>query len=330
MPGSIGTIMRGCMETDKPLISIVLAVYNPRLDWLREQLESLNAQTYPNLELLVRDDCSPEVPYADICALIYECITKFPYAVSRNEQNLGSNGTFERLTEQAHGGYIAYCDQDDIWLPEKLEVLFEAIIFDDTLLACSDMYVIDAKGKQIADSITRVRKRHIFRSGNHLAPGLIYRNFVTGCTMLVRAETAKKAVPFPACMVHDHWVALWSAAHGSIKSLRNRLVYYRLHGDNQTETLAGVCTKEDYYRLRILPFDERVKMIDRRLSLPEAKRALLWARARVDNYTGKPGAAKKLRDININPTTTAFELTLLKAPQPFFRMAVRMIRKGVL
>lgn len=51
--------MKRCMETGKPLISILMAVYEPRLDWLREQLDSLNAQTYPNLRLYVRDDCSP-------------------------------------------------------------------------------------------------------------------------------------------------------------------------------------------------------------------------------------------------------------------------------
>ena len=55
--------MNGCMETDKPLISIVMAVYEPNLQWFREQLDSLEAQTYPNLELLVIDDCSPTVPF---------------------------------------------------------------------------------------------------------------------------------------------------------------------------------------------------------------------------------------------------------------------------
>ena len=55
--------MNGCMETDKPLISIVMAVYEPNLQWFKEQLESLEAQTYPNLELLVIDDCSPTVPF---------------------------------------------------------------------------------------------------------------------------------------------------------------------------------------------------------------------------------------------------------------------------
>lgn len=322
--------MSGCMATDSPLISIVMAVYEPRMDWLREQLRSLNKQTYPNLELIVRDDCSPTIPYIKIIKLIAECITAFPYTVSQNNKNVGSNVTFELLTKEANGEYIAYCDQDDIWLPEKLEKLYKAITESNALLTCSDMFIIDVNGEKTADSITQVRKRHIFRSGEHLAPELIYRNFVTGCTMLARAGAAKKAIPFPTCMVHDHWIALWCAVHGSIKSLPDRLICYRLHGDNQTEMLAGVQTKDDYYRFRILPFYERAQVINKRLSIPEAKKALLWARVRVGNYSGKIGAAKRLWNMKINPTTTAFELTVLKAPQPFFRMAINLIRKGVL
>ena len=103
------------MPTDKPQIAILMAVYEPRMDWLREQLLSLNAQTYPNLKLYVRDDCSPSVPYEEIQSCLQDCISAFPYTIQRNEKNLGSNGTFEQLTREAGGDYFAYCDQDDIW-----------------------------------------------------------------------------------------------------------------------------------------------------------------------------------------------------------------------
>ena len=111
------------MGTDKPLISILMAVYEPRIDWLREQLVSLNEQTYPNLRLYIRDDCSPTVSYEQIQSCVQDCITHFPYTITRSEKNLGSNGTFELLTREAEGVLFAYCDQDDVWLPEKLEVL---------------------------------------------------------------------------------------------------------------------------------------------------------------------------------------------------------------
>ena len=77
--------MSGCMGTDKPRIAILMAVYEPRMDWLREQLLSLNAQTYPNLMLYVREDCSPTVPYEEIERCVQECITEFPFVMARNE-----------------------------------------------------------------------------------------------------------------------------------------------------------------------------------------------------------------------------------------------------
>ena len=111
------------MATDKPLISILMAVYEPRMDWLREQLVSLNEQTYPNLRLYIRDDGSSAVSYEQMRSCVQECITRFSYTIARNEKNVGSNSTFELLTGEAEGDLFAYCDQDDVWLPEKLTVL---------------------------------------------------------------------------------------------------------------------------------------------------------------------------------------------------------------
>ena len=75
---SIRTTMSGCTETGKPRIAILMAVYEPRMDWLREQLLSLNAQTYPNLMLYIRDDCSPTVPFEEIQSCVQDCIRAFP------------------------------------------------------------------------------------------------------------------------------------------------------------------------------------------------------------------------------------------------------------
>ena len=91
--GDIRSIMNECMEIDNPLITIVMAVYEPNMQWLKEQLLSLEAQTYPNLELIIRDDCSPTVPFEQICECAATCIRSFPYEISRNERNVGSNQT---------------------------------------------------------------------------------------------------------------------------------------------------------------------------------------------------------------------------------------------
>lgn len=157
---------------EKPLISIVLATYNPNLGWLREQLRSLDAQTYPRLNLFLRDDCSDRVPFSEIRKCAEECVHAFPVTLCRNKENLGSTKTFELLTQQADGAFLAYCDQDDVWLPEKISRLVNAVTEFRAALVCSDMYVMDASGKTVADSITEVRRHHRFLSGEGLAPGL--------------------------------------------------------------------------------------------------------------------------------------------------------------
>ena len=243
------------MGTSKPMISILLAVYEPRLDWLKELLESLNAQTYPNIMLYVRDDASTKVPHEAIKTLIEKTITAFPYVLDSNEVNLGSNKTFELLTRNASGDYYAYCDHDDIWMPEKLEVLEEGI--KASTMIYSDMSVIDENGSKIAVSLNDIRPRLKYIYGDGLAETYFFRNCTAGCSMMVRSGIAQKAMPFPKNTIWDHWVAIVAASQGSIAFTPRCLLAYRQHDHNQTGILTNVSTKSDYYRERIEPLAER-------------------------------------------------------------------------
>ena len=317
------------MAADKPRIAVLMAVYEPRPDWLKEQLMSLNAQTYPNLRLYVRDDCSPSVPFETVKALVDQCITAFPYTVQRNEQNLGSNKTFERLTMEAEGDYFAYCDQDDIWMPEKLAVS-EAQIGSAGLL-CGDVIPIDANGRRLADSITTLRPRIVFKEGAGLGDSLIYRNFVIGCTMLMRSDIAKAAVPFAPSMVHDHYLAWFCARENEIAVAKQPLLNYRLHGGNQTGVLTNIVTKQDYLQLYLGEFLSRVSELSERSDGEALHQAAAWAQARCDNAARKRGAVRRLWAMRrVNTSTTLFEIVGLRLPEPLFRWAIRLIRWGKL
>lgn len=319
------------MGTDKPLISILLAVYEPRMDWLQEQLMSLNEQTYPNLRLYIRDDCSPAASYAQVCACAQECITSFPYSITRNEENLGSNGTFERLTREAEGDLFAYCDQDDIWLPEKLTVLQKAMEREQALVVCSDMYIIDSSGKQVSDSLAKVRRHHIFRSGRDLAEGLLVSNFAAGCTMLVRAESAKQAVPFCPYMVHDHYITLFCAARGMVYSSPEKTIRYRIHGGNQTGLMAGVTGKTSYGKERIEPMLARMQWLKEHFAC-DAKLeaaiddALLWAQARKQNWLHRGGSRTVWKYRRFSPLTSMGEIFLKFAPDSLFVKVIQLIK----
>ncbi len=319
------------MATGKPLIAILMAVYEPRLDWLREQLLSLNGQTYPNLRLYIRDDCSPTVPFETIQAMAEECVTRFPFSIARNEENLGSNGTFQRLTQEGEGEWFAYCDQDDVWLPEKLETLERALGESGALLGCSDMYVIDGEGRQVTDSITKVRRRHIFHSGTGLAPGLLTRNFATGCTTLVKAAEAKAAIPFCPYMYHDHYLNLWCAARGSVLSLDKPLIRYRIHGGNQTGILAGITDKASYGRSEVEAMLRRMEWLEAnfpcegelRQSLAQAAE---WARARKENWESGRGKRTVWKYRKFGERSSVFEIFTEKVPEWIFKWLLRLIK----
>lgn len=322
-------------DREMPRIAILMAVHDPDMDWLAQQLDSLGAQTYPNLFLYVRDDCSPTVPHEQIAACVQEHITAFPYELSRNERNLGSNGTFESLTAGAQGDYFAYCDQDDIWLPDKLTTLLADMERGGAQLVCSDMYVIDGQGRQLADRIAKVRRHQVLKSGADLAAGLLTHNFVTGCTMLVRAETAKAALPFCPYMVHDHYLALWSAARGSVYSEPRPLIRYRIHGGNQTGTMAGVTGRASYGRVRI---DESIRKFewlkthfpcDAALSA-QLERDLAWLCARQKYWHEKKGAAALWRYRDCGKPITLFELAAAHLPEKIFMFFIGLSRKNII
>lgn len=322
-------------EVRKPQISILMAVYEPNMEWLRQQLLSLNAQNYPRLHLYLREDCSPTIPFDGIEHMVEECITAFPFTITRNEKNCGSNTTFERLTQEAEGELFAYCDQDDIWFPKKLDILQQDMERENALLVCSDMYVINGEGRRIADSIRDVRKHHILLSGDGLAESLLTHNFVTGCTVLVDAKTAKEATPFCPEMVHDHYLALYCASRGKIYSEPAPTICYRQHGNNQTGLLIGVQDKTSYGCVRIDESVRQFEWLKERFAGDPALRSLIdnclvWAKARQRHWRDRSGKKTLWKYRHCNKTITYFELLTVSFPENLFMRIVRLNRKNII
>ena len=318
----------------KKAVAILLAVYEPDIPWLIELLDSLNRQTYENIRLYVRDDASPHMQLEKIEHLLKKHITNFPFVLNRNAKNLGSNKTFGALIEDAKDAhYVAFCDQDDVWLPNKIEKtvhLFESSPLSPTLV-CSDVTVMDGDGHEIASSMTKHRKRHVFLRGTDVAKTLIYRNFAMGCTMLMERERALQYLPFPTAVVHDHYLAFRAACDGAIDFLEEPQLRYRVYGGNQTGVMTGVLTKEDYFIHRICVFDERLRAFEAVSAFEALKQARSWCVARVANFHRERGGARALwKQKKCNPVTSLFEIIVLRLPTPLFRSAIRLVQKRIL
>ena len=166
-------------------LAILLAIYEPREDWLIQLLDSLNGQTYENLKLYVRNDCSPTYTMERLRRVLDEHITKFPYELRANEANVGSNKTFEALVKDCAEEYVAFCDQDDVWLPEKIKngvTLLENSPLSPTLV-CSELRVINGEGAVISPDMAHHRHRHVPNSDQLLT----LRRFLPSLSWIRRA-----------------------------------------------------------------------------------------------------------------------------------------------
>lgn len=321
------------MTKNRPKISVVMAVYNPKEDWLSQQLISISKQDFRDFELILGNDCSSSISQERLLELAKCALPDINITVFTNPQNSGSTITFERLTERADGEYIAYCDQDDIWEADKLSSLLYLFNTPGTVLSYSDVSVIDEDGKKLSDSITHLRRRHVFYEGDGLFDKLLFKNFVPGCAMLVRADIAKLALPFEPKMVHDHYLALFCSLHGTLAFTKKPLVRYRLHSKNQTSVLAGVFDKKSYIEKRISRSYDMYVSLKARFEGKGyddiLKKAVFWSGARLKYANKKYGQAiNMLRYMGFEKSFTLFELFALPLPEHAFKRALSAIKGG--
>lgn len=315
----------------KKSLAILLATYNPRINWLIELLQSLNQQSYPNLHLYVRDDASSTISLCELRALLSQYITCFPFDLSRNAQNIGSTQTFAALLLDCKEHYVSFCDQDDVWDIGKTAALVARLESAPLhpLLVCSNVRVIDANGKIISPTIEQHRRRHRFAAGHGLAPSLIYRNFAIGCTVAMERARAVSYLPFPDALLHDHYLAFRAAVDGALDYIAEPQLSYRVYGGNQTGVMRQVDRKQDYKIHRIDRFLRRVRALGKRVELPALDEAEAWGKARQDHFNRIRGSTKRLwRLRRLNLSVSLFELVALRLPSPLFRLSIALIRRG--
>jgi glycosyltransferase involved in cell wall biosynthesis len=217
--------------------SIALCTYNGE-EFLREQLDSIAGQTLLPDELVVCDDCSSDGTI-DIVNNFRDS-APFPVQIHINEKNLGLTNNFSKAMDLCQGKWVALCDQDDRWLPKKLERLtgkmaqLEEVHGEDTpLLVHSDAIVADTELQTIDNSLWGFQRTSPQR-GDRLGR-LLSQNVVTGCTTLFNQTLWRKAMPIPeTAMMHDWWLALAAAAFGGIGHVPEPMILYRQHGQNDT------------------------------------------------------------------------------------------------
>jgi glycosyltransferase involved in cell wall biosynthesis len=188
----------------EPLISVALCTYNGE-KFLREQIDSILAQTYKNLEIVIVDDCSTDKTTNIINAYAEK---DKRIKLFQNESNLGFNKNFERALGLTSGEYIAISDQDDIWLPQKLQSLLDNIK-NNWLIFSNSSYLGDSKQGRLLNSFKL--------PANY--KGILLRNHVTGHTSLMHRELLSFVLPFPKGGYYDWWMGFVASYHNKIAFL---------------------------------------------------------------------------------------------------------------
>lgn len=214
-------------------IAILLTTYNSSA-FLQELLVSLQEQTYDKWNLYIHDDISTDNTL--------EIINRFTSTDNRmhllnDNCKRGAMGGFMWLLEQVNADYYMFCDHDDIWKKNKIELTLNKMLEAETInelpiIVHTDLEVVDTYLKTLKKSFWQAQhfKEKEF---NNKYYHLVYNN-VTGCTMMINNKTKEIALPIhPYAKMHDSWITtavLWNK--GKVLNVYNQTILYRQHGKN--------------------------------------------------------------------------------------------------
>lgn len=217
-------------------IDILMATYNGE-KYVSYQIDSILNQTYRNIKLIISDDCSTDGTK--------EILEKYSKKDDRiqiyfQQKNLGYIKNFEFLLKKVSHPYYMLSDQDDVWLPEKIEKSLETLKKEKADLVFGDLKIVDKNLKCIYPSFGDYMKlnRKIKKCANSYNMNYLY-NCVTGCTILAKSKTIEKILPIPnntKYVAHDYWIALMVGINGKLAYIEKPYILYRQHGNNQIGT----------------------------------------------------------------------------------------------
>lgn len=234
------------------MTEILLSVYNGE-KYLRQQLDSLLAQDTDCWRLLVRDDGSSDSSCDIICEYADAHPDKITVIADGAPTGSARDGFF-RIMRHASAEYVMFCDQDDIWLPDKVRRTLAAMKYMERecsaampLLVHTELIVTDMKSARCSPSFTSYQGLDPRAKS---LPRLLCQNNVTGCTVMINRALLSLCLSgdivaaADKILMHDWWLALLAAACGKIGFIHRPTILYRQHGGN---TLGAVKTSSPSY-----------------------------------------------------------------------------------
>ena len=224
------------------MISVCIATYNASR-YIREQIDSVLIQLNLDDEIVVADDGS-----SDDTLVILNSINDNRIKILTSHCNLGIVKNFERALYAVKGEIIFLCDQDDIWLPNKVIECVRCL--EASLLVVTDCTVVDSELSCLYKSFFALRNSKKGFVHN------LYKNSYIGCCMAFRKGLLFYALPIPSKVpMHDIWLGILAELYGKVTFLPKPLLLYRRHADNASplKSRYGVFRKI-HFRLMLVFF----------------------------------------------------------------------------
>lgn len=235
-------------------VAILLSTYNSGC-YLADQIKSIFSQTYKNWKLYIRDDGSTDGT-VNLIEKYANQDDRIEFINSNSIKNIGVIKSFFYLLNRSDADFYMFCDQDDVWLNNKVEISVKAILEkgqpEIPVLVHTDLKVVDKDLNVISNSFI---KRQRLKKTNKLS-NLLVQNNVTGCTVLINNKLKKLLATIPnGVMMHDWWMALVATSLGKVFFIDQPTILYRQHGNNAVGSRNIIQKVFLGYRLRTIKSD---------------------------------------------------------------------------
>ena len=222
--------------------SIVMATYNGSR-FIQEQLESIINQTVLPDEIVISDDGSTDST-VELVRSFFEQHSNLPiqYQLIMNDpNNRGVRGNFQNAVNHSNGEYVFFCDQDDIWFPNKIECLVSVLDSHKEKVVIHDAQIL----MELDDGTFYPIDKHLTDKYPFNSDGLYKINglnqvrlaFYCGCITAGMCSCIKRDYlmsfsPFSKASYHDDWIQFCALADDTVLAIKDVLVYYRIHKNN--------------------------------------------------------------------------------------------------
>lgn len=231
--------------SDLPLVSIVVVSYNQG-KYIRENLDSIKAQTYPNIELIVADDASPD----NSVEIFNEWLTQHNYPAKRNfhKKNTGLATVLNECVEMVTGKYVKLIAADDFLHPESIEKCVQKLeeVGEEYGMVFTDVFAVDEESYPTKDIGDYDRMGLVDRE--HFRKNLRKGNKIAALSVLMKTAALKETGPYSVGMIvedYQKWLQINQKYY--IAYIPQKLCYYRLHDSNISKARAARIEVEDFY-----------------------------------------------------------------------------------